>query len=87
MGFLGAAHELEKGGGAKTPALPKIYHTHPIMMKLGTVTPYLRKIQKHIRYKNHVTHPLSLADIRIFSPEIGKFCSIKKNRCRLHFDT
>ena len=27
---------------------------------------------------NHVTHPLSSVDTRIFSPEINKFCFIKK---------
>ena len=43
MGFFGAAHGL---GGAFWPTLPKIYHTHPAMMKLGTVIPYVRKIQK-----------------------------------------
>ena len=35
----------------------------------------------------HVTHPLASADISIFSPEISKFCYIKKYRYRLHFDT
>ena len=32
--------------GSKKAHLPKICHTHPIMMKLGTVIPYLMKIQK-----------------------------------------
>ena len=36
---------------------------------------------------NHVTHPLSSADINIFSTEISKFCYIKKYRFILHFDT
>ena len=36
---------------------------------------------------NHVTHPLSSVDISIYSPEISKFCYIKKYRYRLHFDT
>ena len=63
--------------------LPKIRHTYPTMMKLGTVIPYLRKIQKCI---NHVTHPLSSADISIFSSEINKFCYIKKYIYRLEFD-
>ena len=34
---------------------------------------------------NQVTHPLASADISIFSPEISKFCYIKKYRYRLHF--
>ena len=36
---------------------------------------------------NHVTHPLSSADISNFSLEISKFCYIKKYMHRLHFDT
>ena len=31
---------------AKKAPLPKICHTYPAMMKLGTVIPYLKKIQK-----------------------------------------
>ena len=38
------------------------------------------------KYINHVTHPLSSADISNFSPEISKFCCIKKYMYRLHFD-
>ena len=49
--------------------------------------PYLMKIQKIYKYINHVTHPLSSADISIFSQEISKFCYIKKYRYRLYFDT
>ena len=43
MGFFGAAHGWR--GGKKAP-LPKICHTYPTMMKLGTVIPYLKKIEK-----------------------------------------
>ena len=43
MGFFGAAHGW--GGGKKGP-LPKICHTFPAVMKLGTVIPYPKKIQK-----------------------------------------
>ena len=50
MGFFGAAHGL---GRAFWPPLCKIHHTYPTMMKLGTVIPYLRKIQK--MYKSHDT--------------------------------
>ena len=39
MGFFGAAHRWEGG-------LPKICHKRPTMMKLGTIIPYLKKIQK-----------------------------------------
>ena len=34
-------------GGKKVP-LPKICYTYPTKMKLGTVIPYLKKIQKNI---------------------------------------
>ena len=45
MGIFGAAHGWRGGGGKKAP-LPKICHTYPTRMKLGTVIPYLKKIQK-----------------------------------------
>ena len=51
MGIFGAGHGW--GGGAKWSPLPKIYHTYPKMMKLGTVIPYLKKIQK--MYKSRDT--------------------------------
>ena len=54
------------------------------MMKLGTVLLFLKKIEKQM---NHVTHPLSFADISIFSPGISKFCYIEKYRYRFHFGT
>ena len=43
MGFLGVAHGL---GGPFWPSIPKICHIYPTMMKLDTVIPYLREIQK-----------------------------------------
>ena len=43
MGFFGAAHGWR---GAKRPPLPKICHTYSTMMKLGTIIPYPKKIQK-----------------------------------------
>ena len=58
--------------------------TYPTMMKLGTVIPYLKKIQKI--YESHDTS-LSSADVSIFLLEISKVCYIKKYRYRLHFDT
>ena len=42
MGLFDAAHVWR---GQKGP-LPKICHTYSTMMKLGTVIPYLKKIQK-----------------------------------------
>ena len=72
------------GEGAKRTPFLKICHAYPTMIKLGTVIPYLKRSKKHI---NHVIHPLSSADFGIFSPEIIKFCNIKKYRYRLNFDT
>ena len=46
MGFFGAAYGWGGAGVAKRPSLPKIRHTYPTMMKLGTVIPYLKKIQE-----------------------------------------
>ena len=51
MDFFGAAHGW--GGGAKRTAHPKICHTYPTMMKLGTIIPYLKKIQNI--YESHDT--------------------------------
>ena len=42
MGLFGAAH----GWGSQKGPLPKFCHTYPTMMKLGTVIPYLKKMQK-----------------------------------------
>ena len=42
MGFFGVAH----GWGGKKDPLPKICHTYPTAMKLDTVIPYPKKIQK-----------------------------------------
>ena len=81
MGLFEAAHGWE--AGAFWPPLPKICHTHPTMMKPGTVIPYLRRTQNDI---NHVTDPLSSNGIIIFSPEISKFCCIKKYGYILDFD-
>ena len=41
MGLFGAAHGC--GWGC---SLRKICHTYPIVMKLGTVIPYVKKVQK-----------------------------------------
>ena len=81
MDFFGAAHGW---GKAKKAPLPKLCHVYPTMMKLGTVIPHQKRSKK---FMNHVTHPLSSADISNFSQEIRKFCYIKKYMYRLHFDT
>ena len=48
MGFFGAAHRYPicGQGGGKRPSFPKICDTYPTMMKLGTLIPYLKKIQE-----------------------------------------
>ena len=51
MGFFRAAH----GWGAFLGPLPKISHTYPTMMKLGTVIPFLRKIQKMYKLRDTFT--------------------------------
>ena len=51
------------GRGQKAPFLPKICHTYPIMMKLGTIIPYLKEIQK--LYKSRDT-PLKFCWHRAF---------------------
>ena len=50
MGFLRAANEWGEG---KKASLYKICHSYPIMMKIGTVIPYLKKTQ--IIYVSHET--------------------------------
>ena len=41
-------------GGAFLAPHPKICHTYPIMMKLGRVIPYLRKIKKIYKSRDTV---------------------------------
>ena len=45
-------------GGARRPTLPKICHTYPAMMKLGTVLPYLTKIRKIYESRDTPLQPL-----------------------------
>ena len=70
--FRGCSWMEERG---KKSSLPKISHTYPTTMKLGTFVPYVKKIQKI--YEPRDNH-LSSADISIFIPKINKFCYIKK---------
>ena len=65
MGFFEADQGWGRGvkKASKKDALPKICHTYPTMIKLGTVIHYIKKFQT---YMNHLTHPLSSADISIF---------------------
>ena len=73
MDLFGTAHV--EGRSKKVP-LPsphlKICNTYPIMMKLGTVIPYLRKIQK--MYESRDTpleffHLTSAFSPQLFSPK------------------
>ena len=53
---------VEAGGmgwGQKDPYLPKIFSTHPTMMKLGTIIPYKKKIQKYINHQKSATVVIS----------------------------
>ena len=43
-GLFWGCSQIGEGGGKKAPALKSVIH--PTMMKLGTVIPYLEKIQK-----------------------------------------
>ena len=54
------------------------------MIKLGTIIPYLKKTENV--YDSRDTH-LTSADVSIFSPEVSKFCYIKKYRYWLNFHT
>ena len=53
MGFFGAADGCV--GQKGPPPLPKICYAYPKLMKLDTVTPYLKKIQK--MYESRDTTP------------------------------
>ena len=70
------------GVGKKTPSLnlPHISHNDETWHSY-----ILRKEDPKNIF--HVTHPLSSANVSIFSPEISNFCYIKKFRYRLQFDT
>ena len=48
MGIFGTVHGLNGGEGLviKKATLPKICHTYPTIMKLGTVMPYLKNIKE-----------------------------------------
>ena len=78
MSHFGAAHRW----GAKA-LLPKICQTYPTIMKLGTLVPHLKKIQK--KSVNHMTQPFSSADISIFYHKSQTFATLR-NADRLYFN-
>ena len=73
-------------GGQKAPTpphlLPKISHTYPTMMKLGTVIPHLKKIQKI--YESRDTPP-DLCWHQHFFTGIQQTLLYQENRYRLYF--
>ena len=73
------------GGAQKGLPSQKTCHRYPTIIKLGTVIPYLKKIQKID--ESCVKYPMSSADFSIFSLEITKFWYIKKSRYRLYVHT
>ena len=70
------------GGQKRQPSLKRV--TYPTMMKLVTLIPYLKEIQKI--YKSCDT-PFEYCRHQYFLPEITKFSYIKKYRYRFYFDT
>ena len=56
------------------------------ILQWWNVTQLCRTWRRSKNYMKHVTKPVNSADISIFSPEINKFCYIKRYRYRLHFD-
>ena len=76
--FRMALPEAAHGWGEEHKGpFPKMFETNPIMIKLGTVIPWLKNIQKPYKY---VTRNFSSANISIFSPEISNFSYIRKER-------
>ena len=82
MGFLRATYGCR---GPKRYSIHKIRHTYPTMMKLGTVIPFLKKIQKI--YQSRDKSLEFYLRQHFFTGNQRKFCYIKKYRYRLHFDT
>ena len=75
MGFFGAAHRW--GRAKKTSLLPKICHTYPTMIKLGTVIPYLKKIQKSNGQKRYHNKAQLLLLLETSSCQIWKMAFSK----------
>ena len=71
-----AFSKLLRDVGRQKGPLPKICHLYTKMIKLGTVIPYLKKIQKIYKSRDAPS---------IFPLEISNFYYIKKYRYRMHF--
>ena len=81
MDFFGAAHGW---GGQKGPP-PSLKSVTHILQWWNLAQLYLKQTRSR-KYMNHLTRLLISANISFFSPEISKFCYIKKYRYRLYVD-
>ena len=70
---------LQTGGGGKRPPPPYLKSFAHILQWSNLSQLYLTW-KRSKKCMNHVTHPLSSVYIGILSPEISKFCYIKKYR-------
>ena len=73
---------LKDRGGGKKPFPKSATHILQWWNKLGTLILYLKKIQKI--YESRYTSLEFYCHQHFFSPEISKFCYIKKDRYNLH---
>ena len=71
-------------GKKPPPPVPKICHTYPTMMKLGTAIPFPKKIQDLYELRDTL---LEFRWHQHFLTEISKFCYIKEYRYWFHVDT
>ena len=83
MGFFWAAH----GWGGRGKNVPPSLKSVTLILQSWTLAQLYYTQKRSQKYINHVIHPLNYADISNFSPEISKFCYIKKCMYRLHIDT
>ena len=81
-GLFRGCSGMGRGGAKRPPSLKSVTY---ILQRWNLAQLYLSQ-RRSRKYMNHVTHPLSSADISIFLPEISRFCYIKKYRYRLYFD-
>ena len=65
------------GEGQKDLPLPKICHTYPKMIKLGTVIPYLKKIQKTNGQKRYQQSATSADKFEQVNAAFKNSCSVK----------
>ena len=70
MGFFGAAHGWGGGGERKkAPSLKSVTH----ILQCSNLAQLYFTQRRFKKYLNHVTHPLSSADIRIFHRKSANF--------------